>query len=71
VGFGRLSGFTLNLFTGLAQAFEGGFAINFGQIENEDFTVANVAYAEGFVSKNPPTLADPAAAFLGYEGARP
>jgi len=33
--------------------------------------VANIAYAEGFVSKNPPTLADPAAAFLGYEGARP
>jgi len=33
--------------------------------------VANVAYAEGFVSKNPPTLADPAAAFAGYEGAKP
>jgi bacillithiol biosynthesis deacetylase BshB1 len=33
--------------------------------------VANVAYAEGFVSKNPPVLADPAAAFVGYEGAKP
>ena len=33
--------------------------------------VANVAYAEGFVSKAPPTLANPAGAFLGYEGARP
>ncbi len=33
--------------------------------------VANVAYAEGFVSKNPPTLADPATAFAGYEGAKP
>ncbi len=33
--------------------------------------VANVAYAEGFVSKNPPVLADPAAAFAGYEGAKP
>jgi N-acetylglucosamine malate deacetylase 1 len=33
--------------------------------------VANVAYAEGFVSKAPPTLADPAAAFAGYEGAKP
>jgi bacillithiol biosynthesis deacetylase BshB1 len=33
--------------------------------------VANVAYAEGFVSKVPPTLADPAAAFAGYEGAKP
>ncbi|MBK9061722.1 MAG: bacillithiol biosynthesis deacetylase BshB1 [Acidobacteria bacterium] len=33
--------------------------------------IANVAYAEGFVSKVPPTLADPAAAFLGYEGAKP
>ncbi len=33
--------------------------------------IANVAYAEGFLSKAPPTLADPAAAFLGYEGGRP
>lgn len=33
--------------------------------------IANVAYAEGFVSKAPPTLADPAAAFAGYEGAKP
>ncbi|HQQ78736.1 MAG TPA: bacillithiol biosynthesis deacetylase BshB1 [Thermoanaerobaculia bacterium] len=33
--------------------------------------VANVAFAEGFVSKAPPTLADPAAAFAGYEGAKP
>lgn len=33
--------------------------------------IANVAYAEGFFSKAPPTLADPAAAFAGYEGAKP
>ncbi len=33
--------------------------------------IANVAFAEGFVSKAPPTLADPAAAFLGYEGGKP
>jgi len=33
--------------------------------------VANVAYAEGFFSKTPPTLADPAGAFAGYEGAKP
>jgi bacillithiol biosynthesis deacetylase BshB1 len=33
--------------------------------------LANVAYAEGFVSKAPPTLADPVAAFRGYEGAAP
>lgn len=33
--------------------------------------IANVPYAEGFVSKAPPTLADPAAAFRGYEGAKP
>jgi bacillithiol biosynthesis deacetylase BshB1 len=33
--------------------------------------IANVAYAEGFLSKAPPTLADPAAAFLGYEGGKP
>ena len=33
--------------------------------------IANVAYAEGFVSKAPPTLADPAGAFEGYEGAKP
>jgi bacillithiol biosynthesis deacetylase BshB1 len=33
--------------------------------------IANVAYAEGFVAKAPPTLADPAAAFAGYEGAKP
>jgi bacillithiol biosynthesis deacetylase BshB1 len=33
--------------------------------------VANVAYAEGFVSKAPPTLADPAGAFAGYEGGKP
>lgn len=29
--------------------------------------LANVAYAEGFVSLAPPTLADPVAAFEGYE----
>lgn len=29
--------------------------------------LANVAYAEGFVSLRPPTLADPLAAFEGYE----
>jgi bacillithiol biosynthesis deacetylase BshB1 len=33
--------------------------------------IANAAYAEGFLSKAPPTLADPAAAFAGYEGAKP
>ncbi len=33
--------------------------------------VANVAYAEGFLAKAPPTLADPAEAFRGYEGAKP
>jgi N-acetylglucosamine malate deacetylase 1 len=33
--------------------------------------IANVAYAEGFLSKAPPTLADPAGAFAGYEGAKP
>jgi N-acetylglucosamine malate deacetylase 1 len=33
--------------------------------------VANVAFAEGFVSKAPPTLSDPAAGFAGYEGAKP
>jgi N-acetylglucosamine malate deacetylase 1 len=33
--------------------------------------VANVAYAEGFVSKNPPTLVDAVSAFAGYEGGRP
>ena len=33
--------------------------------------IANVAYAEGFIAKAPPTLRDPAAAFAGYEGARP
>jgi bacillithiol biosynthesis deacetylase BshB1 len=32
--------------------------------------IANVEYAEGFVSKAPPTLADPAAAFAGYEGGK-
>lgn len=33
--------------------------------------IANVVYAEGFLSKAPPTLADPVVAFAGYEGARP
>ncbi len=33
--------------------------------------IANVAYAEGFLSKAPPTLADIAAAFRGYEGVKP
>jgi len=33
--------------------------------------IANVAYAEGFFSKAPPTLADPAGAFASYEGAKP
>jgi LmbE family N-acetylglucosaminyl deacetylase len=33
--------------------------------------VANVAYAEGFFSRVPPLVEDPAAAFLGYEGSRP
>jgi len=33
--------------------------------------IANVARAEGFVAKAPPTLADPAAAFRGYEGTTP
>jgi bacillithiol biosynthesis deacetylase BshB1 len=33
--------------------------------------IANVAHAEGFFSKAPPSLADPAAAFAGYEGAKP
>jgi bacillithiol biosynthesis deacetylase BshB1 len=32
--------------------------------------IANVEYAEGFVSNVPPTLADPVAAFDGYEGRR-
>lgn len=32
--------------------------------------IANVEYAEGFVSKAPPTLADPEAAFAGYEGGK-
>lgn len=32
--------------------------------------IANVAYAEGFVAKAPPTLADPVAAFAGYEGGK-
>ena len=32
--------------------------------------IANVEYAEGFVANVPPTLADPAAAFAGYEGGR-
>ena len=32
--------------------------------------IANVEYAEGFVSNAPPTLADPVAAFLGYEGGK-
>lgn len=33
--------------------------------------IANVTYAEGFVAKAPPTLADPAGAYRGYEGAEP
>jgi bacillithiol biosynthesis deacetylase BshB1 len=33
--------------------------------------IANVAYAEGFVSRTPPTLADAVSAFTGYEGAGP
>jgi N-acetylglucosamine malate deacetylase 1 len=33
--------------------------------------IANVSYAEGFVSKAPPMLADAVAAFAGYEGGRP
>ena len=32
--------------------------------------IANVEYAEGFVSNAPPTLADPVAAFRGYEGGK-
>lgn len=32
--------------------------------------IANVEYAEGFISKAPPTLADPVSAFLGYEGGK-
>ncbi len=32
--------------------------------------IANVEYAEGFVSNVPPMLADPVAAFLGYEGGK-
>jgi len=32
--------------------------------------IANVEYAEGFVSNAPPTLADPVAAFFGYEGGK-
>ncbi|MFI5198205.1 MAG: bacillithiol biosynthesis deacetylase BshB1 [Thermoanaerobaculia bacterium] len=32
--------------------------------------IANVEYAEGFVSNVPPTLADPVTAFLGYEGGK-
>jgi bacillithiol biosynthesis deacetylase BshB1 len=32
--------------------------------------IANVDYAEGFVSNAPPTLADPVAAFRGYEGGK-
>lgn len=32
--------------------------------------IASVEYAEGFVSNAPPTLADPAAAFAGYEGGK-
>lgn len=30
--------------------------------------IANVEFAEGFVANAPPSLADPVAAFLGYEG---
>lgn len=32
--------------------------------------IANVEYAEGFIANLPPTLADPVAAFLGYEGGK-
>ena len=32
--------------------------------------IANVEYAEGFVTNVPPTLADSVAAFLGYEGGK-
>ena len=32
--------------------------------------IANVEYAEGFIANVPPTLADPVAAFAGYEGGR-
>ena len=32
--------------------------------------IANVEYAEGFVANVPPTLADPVAAFLGYESGK-
>jgi N-acetylglucosamine malate deacetylase 1 len=32
--------------------------------------IANVEYAEGFVSSAPPTLADPVAAFRGYESGK-
>jgi len=32
--------------------------------------IANVEYAEGFIANVPPTLADPVAAFLGYEGGK-
>jgi len=32
--------------------------------------IANVEYAEGFSANVPPTLADPVAAFAGYEGGR-
>lgn len=32
--------------------------------------IANVEYAEGFVSNAPPTLVDPVAAFFGYEGGK-
>jgi LmbE family N-acetylglucosaminyl deacetylase len=32
--------------------------------------IANVDYAEGFVSSVPPTLADPVSAFRGYEGGK-
>ncbi len=32
--------------------------------------IANVEYAEGFVTNAPPTLADPVGAFCGYEGGK-
>jgi bacillithiol biosynthesis deacetylase BshB1 len=32
--------------------------------------IANVEYAEGFIANVPPTLADPVAAFLGYESGK-
>jgi bacillithiol biosynthesis deacetylase BshB1 len=32
--------------------------------------IANVEYAEGFISSAPPTLADPVSAFRGYEGGK-